>query len=91
MIDNGLALPDNDLLNDPKVKYKYGYYRRRQFCKKCRWFQGIRSYQVDCCPNCGEEVETVVGRYKIKTVEKGFFFKRRVSNIFGFTPKEIPI
>ena len=91
MIDNLLPLPDDDLCHDKDIKYSYGPYREVRYCGKCRYFllPMTLHFENNLCPNCGSySFNITIGRYKIKSIRKGFVFKSWDTKIIGFLVKQ---
>ena len=89
MIENGLPLPDDDLMDppNPNVKHAYGCYVETKGCVLCRYFQVPDEFPRAVCPECGRKLEYIVGRFKIRTECKRFLFSRYFETTYiGFVP-----
>lgn len=77
------------------MRIEYGPYRKIRYCIECKFFAVPLSIVSDCCPDCGNYLRYVVGRYKTKWTERSLLCKildltlSDKYEIIGFEPKKI--
>ena len=48
-------------------------FRKLEACTECEWYEPLHSARRwSVCPDCGEDVHTIVGRYIITTTTETF-------------------
>lgn len=59
------------------MKEQLSMYMTTQFCKECGWFcNPYKPFSGNACPECGNETNKQVGRFKYVTKRHWLFFKQ---------------
>lgn len=72
-----------------------GKYAHNQCCPNCDYYDLPLIHSIyppasrSICPDCGDTLKTIIGRFKYKTVKCGFFKLSERTEITGFIRRKV--